>query len=405
MKPGSGNGYTKTFSVPRNKATLMVIWLLAMVLICSRAGKNYYKILGVKKSVSDDELKKQYRKLAMKYHPDKNPDDPEMAEKKFTDVANAYEVLSDPEKRRIYDLGGEEALKSSSQGGGSGFPGGGFPGGGFPGGGFQFDPFEMFEEFFRHEQGGGGGGRYFRFGNGGGCGSCGARGMGGGGGSCGARGMGGGGGSCGARGMGGGGGSCGARGMGGGGGSCGARGMGGGGGSCGARGMGGGGGSCGAGGMGGSRDIYSKTSPVAKLSINKFPEAGSKYLWLVQFYSPGCPHCKNIVTTIERVTVSLSDIVKVGVVNCEKQRALCNRSGIRQYPTIHMVIDGQSKQFSGGISTESLIQFVRDTTPNEHVVNILRDNGMDNFLAQKPCKSAGCPVSAVRVLLPCTSSG
>ncbi len=365
-------------SVPRNKATLMVIWLLTMVLICSGAGKNYYKILGVKKSASDNELKKQYRKLALKYHPDKNPDDPETAEKKFADVANAYEVLSDSEKRRVYDLGGEEALKSGNQGGGHGFPRRGFPGGGF-----QFDPFEMFEEFFRHEQGGGGGEGRFRFGGG----SSGARGMGGGGRSCGARGMGGG--------------SCGARGMGGG--SCGARGMGGG--SCGARGMGGGGGSGGAGGMSGSHDIYSKTSPVAKLSMKKFPEAGSKYLWLVQFYSPGCPHCKNIVTTIEQVTVALSDVVKVGVVNCEKQHALCKRIGIRKFPTIHMVIGGQSEEFSGSISTESLIQFVRDTTPNKHVVNILRDNGMDNFLAQKPCKSAGCPVSAVSVLLPCSPSG
>jgi curved DNA-binding protein len=64
--------------------------------------KDYYKILGVNKSASQDEIKKQYKKLLLKYHPDKNPGDPS-AESKFKDVAEAYEVLSDTEKRRKYD--------------------------------------------------------------------------------------------------------------------------------------------------------------------------------------------------------------------------------------------------------------------------------------------------------------
>lgn len=65
--------------------------------------KNYYEILGVEKDCDEKELRKTYRKLAMKYHPDHNPDDPQ-AQEKFKEIAEAYGVLSDPEKRKQYDL-------------------------------------------------------------------------------------------------------------------------------------------------------------------------------------------------------------------------------------------------------------------------------------------------------------
>src|SRR5688572_25458866 len=64
--------------------------------------KDYYKVLGVDKSVSSDEIRKAFRKLAVKYHPDKNPDD-KKAEEKFKEINEANEVLSDPEKRKKYD--------------------------------------------------------------------------------------------------------------------------------------------------------------------------------------------------------------------------------------------------------------------------------------------------------------
>ncbi len=69
--------------------------------------KDYYKILGVGKSATQQEIKKAYRKLAAKYHPDKNPDDPS-AEDKFKEVGEAYEVLKDPEKRKLYDQAGSD---------------------------------------------------------------------------------------------------------------------------------------------------------------------------------------------------------------------------------------------------------------------------------------------------------
>lgn len=75
------------------------------------AGKDYYKILGLSKSASTEEIKKAYRKLAMKFHPDKNKDD-KSAEAKFKEISEAYAVLSDPEKRKNYDLFGAEQFQS-----------------------------------------------------------------------------------------------------------------------------------------------------------------------------------------------------------------------------------------------------------------------------------------------------
>ncbi|CAH1372364.1 unnamed protein product [Tenebrio molitor] len=79
-------------------------------------GRDYYKILGINKDASDDEIKKAYRKLALKYHPDKNKS-PE-AEEKFKEIAEAYEVLSDKKKRDVYDAYGEDGLKGGISGGG-----------------------------------------------------------------------------------------------------------------------------------------------------------------------------------------------------------------------------------------------------------------------------------------------
>lgn len=84
--------------------------------------RDYYEILGVSKSASDDEIKKAYRKLAIKYHPDKNPDD-KSAEEKFKEAAEAYEVLSNPEKRQRYNQFGHAGVGGASGGNGGGFGG------------------------------------------------------------------------------------------------------------------------------------------------------------------------------------------------------------------------------------------------------------------------------------------
>lgn len=82
--------------------------------------KDYYEILGVQKTAADEEIKKNYRKIAMQCHPDRNPGD-KQAEERFKEAAEAYEVLSDPQKREIYDHYGHEGLSSTGFRGFSGF--------------------------------------------------------------------------------------------------------------------------------------------------------------------------------------------------------------------------------------------------------------------------------------------
>ena len=89
---------------------------------------DYYNLLSVSKNATDDEIKKSYKKLAMKYHPDRNKDNKEFAEKKFKEISNAYNILSNKQKRQIYDQFGEEGLQANS--------------------GPQMNPFSMFEDMF-----------------------------------------------------------------------------------------------------------------------------------------------------------------------------------------------------------------------------------------------------------------
>src|SRR5882672_6807329 len=93
--------------------------------------RDYYEVLTVTREASEDEVKRAYRKLAVKFHPDKNPNDPH-AEEKFKELGEAYDVLIDPDKRAAYDRFGHAAFAQGTAGRGSGF----------------HDPFDIFREVF-----------------------------------------------------------------------------------------------------------------------------------------------------------------------------------------------------------------------------------------------------------------
>ena len=113
------------------------------------AKRDYYEILGISPNASSEDIKKAYRRLAVKYHPDKNRENSKEAEEKFKEVSEAYKILSDGEKRKIYDEYGHAGLQADIGAGGGGFTGS------------NFDPFTIFNEVFGQRSSSGGGGGIF----------------------------------------------------------------------------------------------------------------------------------------------------------------------------------------------------------------------------------------------------
>ncbi|OWZ01025.1 Type II (General) Secretory Pathway (IISP) protein [Phytophthora megakarya] len=283
--------------------------------------KDYYKVLGVGKQFSDRELKKSYRQLALKYHPDKveNAEDKEVAKEKFVEVSEAYEVLSDPDKRKEYD----DARR---------FGGAGGAGGGFSGGGKRRSTEEnmasftkMFENIFGHGFGGGGGfAGGARFGGGfpGGAGFGGGmpnefqfEGMDG-------------------------------------------------------FGHQRPGGARRGGGQPQPRQpttLYGSDSPVKALSKKKFPGKEANNEWLVQFYEMDAPSAE-FRGKYENIARDLNGKVRVGAVNCDKYAKLCRANDIKKFPTFVYIWEGELTQYEGEVDEYEVYNFAIE----KHIARLQR---------------------------------
>eukprot|EP01029_Cantina_marsupialis_P011005 TRINITY_DN2474_c0_g1_i1.p1 TRINITY_DN2474_c0_g1~~TRINITY_DN2474_c0_g1_i1.p1 ORF type:complete len:583 (-),score=201.38 TRINITY_DN2474_c0_g1_i1:180-1877(-) len=283
--------------------------LLFCVINFALAGRDFYKILGVKRNANDKQLKKAYRKLALKYHPDKNIDNKEEAEDKFVEVSQAYEILSDSDKRAIYDQYGEEGLEGGMPQGGPGGPQGG-PGGfhfqqrGGGGSSFSFEEaFKVFESMF----GGGGstgGGGFGGFGFGG-------------------------------------------------------------------QQQQQQGGRSGRGrgrrqqqqpGHGASGNFYDATKVIQldKRTLKKITRKnrGDK-IWAVEFYSPNCGHCQQMKDEWIKFADRLENIVSVAAINCGRFPEICEHHGVTSYPTIKVLTPDGPEDYEGVRTASAFGAFVK----------------------------------------------
>lgn len=312
-----GGARRPLLATPRSNVLLIVLQLLFVLALVAvehasamDASKDYYKVLGVKKDFSDRELKKAYRTLALKYHPDKveNEQDKEQAKEKFLEVSEAYEVLSDAAKKDEYD---QARLYGGGTGGGGGF--GGQRGGGGGGGGGRSSEesmrsfTEMFENIFGHGFGGGGGGfggghQEFQFGGMDGFGR----------------------------------------------------------------------GFPGGGGRGGApqqpQTLYPKDSPVRSLSKKKFPGKDANNEWLVEFYSAQDQASHKFKDHYENIARDLSGKVKVGAVNCDKHSKFCGAMKVERYPTFVYVWEGKKTKFEGELDEYEVYNFAIE----KHIAKLQR---------------------------------
>eukprot|EP01025_Chloroclados_australasicus_P038787 TRINITY_DN4005_c0_g1_i4.p1 TRINITY_DN4005_c0_g1~~TRINITY_DN4005_c0_g1_i4.p1 ORF type:complete len:470 (-),score=80.65 TRINITY_DN4005_c0_g1_i4:246-1655(-) len=306
--------------------------VFTVLLLCGNAVQcvrdtKFYDILQISPDADETTIKKAYRKQAMKWHPDRNQDNTKEAEEKFREIAEAYEVLSDPEQRRKYDQFGEQGIKEGGMGGGGG--------GGFHHG----DPFEMFNMFFGGGMGGMGGGNFrmnvngmeFEMGGGGGGGGFGGFPGGG---------------------------------------------------------MGGGGRQQRGGGRS-QENMYDDDVYITELTADTFPTGKDGYVWLVEFYAPWCGHCNELKPKYRSLSNAVKGVVKVGAVNCEQQKQLCQEHGVSGYPSIKAFVPGSKpKDYKGDRSAEAMKNWVLKLVPNKVFV-IKKQSQMDEFL--KRCSGQAKP--------------
>ena len=304
--------------------------IFILLLINTECGEDYYKLLGVKRTATKAEIKKAFKKLSLKYHPDKNKDNPKKAKEMFIKIANAYEVLSNDEKRKIYDQYGEEGVKANEQGGG--------------GAHFNFDNMG-FEDIFNQFFGKGGG---FKFTMGGGDGRGRREGQ-----------------------------------------SSGFGGFGnifdnifGGG-------MGGGGqGRQQQKAKSGMKDQnYFKNTKVKSIKMKSLTLLYQrKNIWFVYFYRKGDQNYEQYVKTMIEFAEKTDGLFNAGAVNCIKDEEICEEFEISQTPSIIFFSENQKehKKYEGKIEFNSLFNYA--TKRMSYYVNEITRDKLSDFFSKKPDK-------------------
>ena len=310
--------------------------IIVLLFTLAQCGEDYYKLLGVKRNASKQEIKKAFKKLSLKYHPDKNKDNPKRAKEMFIKIANAYEVLSDDEKRKIYDQYGEEGVKANEQGGN--------PGGAH----FNFDNMG-FEEIFNQFFGGGkGGGARFTFNMGGGN-SGGNRGH--------------------------------------------SSGFGGFEDILGGFGFGGQGRQQQQQGRGRGRNSgmqnknYFKNTKVVSLKMKNLSSLLSrKNIWFVYFYKQGDQNYEQYVKTMIEFGEKTQGLFNTGEVNCIEDEEICDEFEVQNTPVI--VFFGENEKdynkYGGKLDYNSLFSYA--TKRMSYYVNDVTKNKLSEFFAKKPEK-------------------
>ena len=311
--------------------------IFLFLIVNTECGEDYYKILGVKRTATKAEIKKAFKKLSLKYHPDKNKDNPKKAKEKFIKIANAYEVLSDDEKRKIYDQYGEEGVKANEQGGGAGAH-------------FENMNFEdIFSQFF------GGGGASFEFNMGGG--NKGKKGR-----------------------------------------SSGFGGFGnifenifGGG-------MGGGFSGFEQGGPGGRQQRraqqggmkdqnYFKNTKVHSIKMKSLTYLYSrKNIWFVYFYRKGDQNYEPYVKAMIEFADKTDGLFNAGAVNCIKDEEICEEFGVTQTPSVIFFSENEKdyNKYDGKIDYNSLFNYAAKRM--SYYVNEITKEKLSDFFAKKPDK-------------------
>ncbi|SCN12615.1 heat shock protein DnaJ homologue Pfj2, putative [Plasmodium malariae] len=292
-----------------------VILLILSFFLSFANGMDYYKRLGIKRNATKEEISKAYRKLAKEYHPDVAPH----KEKDFIEIANAYETLSDPEKRKLYDMYGENYSDSNQGFGGGGFGGQGFGGGGFGGHGFHFDQ-DVVNEIFRQFASGGRGGEgrtgnfHFKFSSS----NHGSSGpnfnhppfeneY---------------------------------------------------------------------------EDIYKNeilkiNSKNLDSIINDIT-----YVLVINFYSPSCSHCKSFKKMYLRFTKKFEGYINFAVVNCQDEKSICRKYNVKSLPHIILMKKNKTYEtFYGQRTEDSLMSFINNHIPYSYV-EVSNGKKLDKFLTK-----------------------